>query len=527
MNPHRPTAPLAAGQSGRTWPSGGWGAVALLAVFGCGHSEAPPAGACGGGECDVPSTKTELLAALDGLADPMAQVLRNLAHDDATVEGGWEAIVAGLGDEVGCGADTESSFVVLSNQALRPKGIINRCVDAPVDASRFFLIFEPSAEDDDLDGDAFRVAAWDDDAARYRRYQMVPTEDGEALAVSVEPSFCAGCHGGTARRDAWMPNMNEMTEPWAQWNAEPGFSSFQFDEFFPEHTRGPVFEDVADPERLDSAANLEPIIRAALSRVSTARVATRGDAADLDVALDLLRPVFCDETANFVSEIHDSGELNLDAVVDPGLRDAFAALGSWPWPWVTDVNLRIEPAEPGDSAIALVAIRGHAVVAAEAALRSRGVLSAEQLVAVRALDWTHPFASPLRCGLFEDAEARARSGEGAANAAQTGDNAALVAALFVDAMQAGGVSLLTDDPTTVVALADAEDADAMARLAAGDVASLRTDLTTLGETIASHIATLGEPSGRATLLDERNRRACLAQTQYPITPIIAELPACA
>ncbi|MBL4686915.1 MAG: hypothetical protein JKY37_20130, partial [Nannocystaceae bacterium] len=406
MTSARATAQHLAGSPGQCWSRRSWshgGLLLLTLLAGCGGSDATPDGACGGETCDVPESKTALLEALSGLGDPMAAVLRGATDQDATLSGGWQAVLQALGEEVGCGPETESSFVVLSNQELRPKGILTRCVDSPVDASRFFMIFEPSAADDDLDA-AFRVAAWDEAAGKYRRYQMVPSEDGEALSVAVEPSFCVGCHGGTAQREAWTPNMNEMTEPWAQWNAAPGFSSYHFDEFFPPETRGPLFQAVADESRLDSASNLDPIVRAALSRVSTARVAVRDEPADIDVALDLLRPVFCDETVNFVSEIHDSGELNLDAVIDPGLRDLYAALGSWPWSWVTDSNLRIEPAGPGQADLALLAVRGHAVVAAESALRSRGILSARQLLAVRALDWTHPFASQLRCGLFEAAE---------------------------------------------------------------------------------------------------------------------------
>lgn len=491
----------------------------------CGEPTTEPDGACGGRPCDVPADREELLERLEGFSDPMAAALMQLADDDATIGGGWQAVLAALGDATGCTAEHESAFVVLSNQALRPKGILTRCVDDPVQASRFFLILEPHAGDDDLDGEAFRVAAWDDDASAYRRYQMVPFDDSDRLAVSVEPEFCAGCHGGPARREPWVPIMNEMTEPWAQWNAEPGFASYAFDEAFPEGTRGPVFEEVASADRLDSASNLEPIVRAALSRVSTARIDARDEAPDLEVALDLLRPVFCDETVNFVSEIHDSGEINLDGIIDPGLRDAYASLGSWPWSWVTDINARVVPAEDGELPLALLAVRGHAVVAAESSLRSRGVLTPEQLLAVRALDWTHPFASPLRCGLFEDAHARVESGQTAIEPSTFADNQALVGALYDEAMRVDGTSLVTASADTVLAVADAADVDPTA--IAANPAQYELDLTTLGEQIATHVQSLATGPGRAALLAERNRRGCIAAAAYPVTPLIPDLPECA
>jgi len=505
----------------------GWmGAMAMGACLACGESSAPPEGQCGGRPCDVPADRDELLQQLEGFTDPMAVALAQLADEDAQIQGGWEAVLSALGDATGCSDAEESAFVVLSNQSLRPKGILTRCVDDPVRASEFFLILEPDEADDDLDGEGFRVAAWDEDAAAYRRYQMVPTDDADdRLSVSVEPQFCVGCHGGTASREQWAPIMNEMTEPWAQWNAEPGFASFAFDEAFPEGTRGPVFEQVASGDRLDSASNLEPIIRAALSRVSTARVDARDEAADLDVALDLLRPVFCDETVNFVSEIHDSGEINLDAIIDPGLRDAYASLGSWPWSWVTDINARVVPAQEGEAALALLAVRGHAVVAAEASLRSRGVLTPEQLLAVRALDWTHPFASSLRCGLFEDAQARIDAGQTAIDPDAFTDNQALVAALYDETMQIDGTPLVTEGQDTVLAVANADGLDRSALV--DDPASFELDLSTLGEQIAEHVSSLAMGPGRAALLAERNRRGCVAKAAYPVTPIIPDFPECA
>jgi len=501
----------------------------VLGLGGCAGTAADSdaaAAVCGGTPCVVPDSEDALLDALDGLDDPMAAVLRANTSPDATFAGGFEALLDALGDEVGCDADTARSFVVLSNDELRPKTMVNLCVDDPVQASRFFMGFEPSASEDDVDPQTFRVAAWDDTAARYRRYQFVAA--GADLAVSVEPEFCAGCHGGVTRREPWAPIMNEMTEPWAQWNAEPGFASFRFDGFA-EHAGGETLEAVAAVAARDSASNFEPVIRAAVSRVSTAGVDTRDQSADLDAALDLLRPVFCDETVNFVSEIHDSGDLNLQAVLDPGLVAAYNGIeGGGSFSWQTDLNLRVEAPTPGAPQLALLAVRGHTVVAAEAALRSRGVLTPMQILRVRALDWTHPFASDLRCDLFNAAQTRAQAGEGVANPATYPDNASLVAALYDDAMQVAGVPLVAATPGALVALADADDTQALAQLQAGQLAPLEADLVTLGEDIAAHLDGLSTSSGRTQLLAERDRRGCIAAATYPtIAPLLTDLPACA
>lgn len=504
--------------------------MALVASAGCTTTD-PEDGACGEQDCDVAASKADLDAALSGLDDPMARFLRGAANDAGGIDGGWPAILDGLGDVTGCDGTTERSFVVLSNQSLAPKSIVARCADQPTSASRFFMIFEPDVDTGDLDGEAVRVAAWDEDAGAYHRYQMV-ARDGD-LGVAVEPEFCVACHGGPFAMTAWTPIMNEMTNPWAQWNAEPGFVSFSFDEAFPDGAGGPVYDEVADPSRLASASDLEPIVRAAIDRTSNARVGTRLDAPDFDTALALLRPVFCDESVNFVSEIHDSGELATHALVDAGLRRAFIGLAgdtAWPWPWVTDPTVRIASPLLAQDPLTMMAVRGETTAQAEAALLSRQVLTATQVLAVRALDWQHPVLSPLRCGLWEATRDRVDAGETGLDAGTFADNAALVVALFEDAMHwpttSGRQPLRPADAAFVVALADADATDALAPLDAGDFDALAQTPDTLGVQIAAYVDSFSAPEARDALQAKRQRRACLARDAFAITPLIPDLQDC-
>jgi hypothetical protein len=484
--------------------------------------------ACGEAQpCDVPASRAELLAALDGFEDPVAAWLRVATDDDATLPGDHEDALAGLRAELGCDATRERSFVVLSNAAYAPKALVTQCTDAPVDASRVLTVFEPTADGDDLDATRFRMAAWDAEAGRFHRYQFVPTEGG--LGVSVEPAFCTGCHGGPYALPEWAPIMNEMTNPWAMWNAEPGFASFAFAEHFPADfpAGGEVYEGLAKDGRLDSASNLEPVVRAAIDRVVSARLATRTVAPDLDAAAALLRPVFCDESANYVSEIHDSGEIAQSVALDPGIRRMLLAIDptGWPWTFVQDDALFLTPPSADERPLALVGVRGETTVQMEAALVARDVLDPVDVLRVRALDWTHPVASELRCGLFEAGLARARAG--AVDAAAAADTSALVRALYDEAIAVTASASLADvGPDAVVALADANDGDAVANLRAGDFTETTMTLSELGDAIESELLRLAEPGARADLELERIRRGCLLRARDVTAPLVPAAEDC-
>ncbi len=371
-------------------------------------------------------------------------------------------------------------------------------------------IFEPHAGDDDLDPQQFRMAAFDETAGAYRRYQVAAHRNG-GLGVVAEPEFCLSCHGGRDALLGWSPIMNEMTNPWAQWNATPGFESFLFDDPRARRVDGPTFDALT--ERLDSASNLEPVVRSGIDRYVAAWIGARAQAPDLEAATAMLRPVFCDETFNYVSEVHRSGELLASAVIDPAIRRLFLALdpAGWPWDWVYDDALRIAPPPEGEEPMALIAVRGELAIQAEAALVSRQVLAPIDVLRVRALDWTHPVASTFRCDAFEDGLARAQI-----DPSTHADTAALVRALFDAVMQPYAPPPGAD----VVAIADASEVDAV------DPSAHGSTLAAWGDAIEQHVDAAQTPAGRAVIEAERIRRGCLARRTFAIAPLIPGTEGC-
>lgn len=482
--------------------------VAVLGSLACSGDDGEM---CGDQACNLPTDRAELLERLEGFTDPVAQWLRVAANDAGAVDGDHATWRAGLRDQLGCTAADERSFVVLSNAAYEPKVLVAQCANDPVVASRLFTVFEPGT-DGDVDPQRFRITAWDEAAARYHRYQVAPTDGG--LTVDVEPDFCATCHGGPYALPDWTPIMNEMTNPWAQWNAEPGFASFAFDELSAQ--TGPTFDALTGDGRLDSASNLEPIVRAAIDRTTLARVAARDDAAALNAAADLLRPVFCDENVNYVSEIHDSGEIAISAVLDPGLRRALGLLRpDATWRFLLDDALQL-PAAVDGVPLVLVTVRGETTVQLEAALLSRGVLAPIDVLRVRALDWLHPVDSAARCERFTAAVERA----GALDVGAFADAGALARALFDLALEVPGGSLADAGADAVVALADADDAAALARIDAGELAGSIVSITALGDAIEAEIDAYETQEGRARLAADRVTRGCTARATLPIAPLI-------
>lgn len=492
-------------------------AVCGLAIA-CDASPEPDDCALAG--CDLAGSGDELRAALADFGDPVAVWLREAVAADGVVADGPEDALAGLRAAMDCADDRERAFVVLSNAAFAPKVILTECSDDPIAASTAFVVFEPDRDAPDVDPMRLRMVGWDDVAQAFHRYQFEPHGDG--LGVAVEPAFCTGCHGGPFARTQWNPIMNEMHEPWAQWNATPGFVSFAFDEVFPRERRGPVFAALTDGERLDSASQLEPIVRAAIDRTTAARIAGRAAPASLAGAAELIRPVFCDESANFVSEIHDSGTIALAAAIDSGLVRALRQLApTAAWSFLADDAMVLPPPAAGEQPLVLVGVRGETSVQMEAALLSRRVLTPIDVLRVRALDWVHPVASSYRCELFTRALERADAH------APAQDTEALARALFELALaQAGTRSLAVVGPDQVVVLADADDTAARADIARGELAPHTLSISALGDAIEAHVDALASADGRARLDAERIRRGCLLRARDPIAPIIPDTDAC-
>lgn len=502
--------------------------LALTALAGCLATE-EPLPQCTGDQCESASSRDELIAEIEGHTDPVADFLRDAANERGALTGTYRDVVDGIGDVLGCARETEKSFVVLSNVGFIPKTVFTRCADDPQLASRFFMAVPALHEGEggiDVDPQDLHLSAWDEEAGAYRTYSTRPRADGE-MGVNVSPDFCLGCHGGPQQLGYWQPLMNEMTNPWSGWNAEPGFESQLFEEFLdPDVADAPVYREITGEDVLDSASNLEPIIRAGIERVNAARVVARQRAAELTRALALVRPMFCDETVNFVSEVHGGGELRASALVDPALVAHYQTLGLDGWSWTADTNLRLDPSPSEWEALTLIPVRGESTAAVELSLVSRGVLSAAQAVRVRALDWTRPVLSEFRCDLFRRAVARIEAGAldgvlaGLAVDATTAD---LIPALYDEVMrlEVGGrlVELAPPDGADVLALADAFEPDSAETLAAGDLAALGATFEELGDQVEARV----EAADRDLVRAVREARACRAVDEFPITPIYPDL----
>jgi len=464
-------------------------------------------------QCGAQS-REELLAAIADRHDAFAEHLRAATDDSGALTGDYEDVLDGVGTILDCAPATERSFVVLSNLGLMPKTVFSRCADDPVRASEFFMAAPATTGSADMDPKRLHIAAWDDDAGRYRHYLSHPDDDGK-LRIGVEPRSCMGCHGGPEGLTTWQPLMNELTSPWAQWNAEPGFDSQLFDEDLdPEIASGEIYGQMLAADRLGSASEFEPLIRAGIDRVTNARIEQRRRAASIDESLALLRPLFCDETANFASEVHRSGDLRMATVVDDSLRSLLAAQYPDRWAFAGESRFRLPLPDPDEETVMLVPIRGESSLQAERGLLSRRVLSADDVLRVRALDYSRPVLSEFRCALYREGAARARAGAAdlLAQLPPEATNTELAPILLQEIMTLetdGSRTPITSPAGTIVAIADAST------VTPATIASSITTAADLGDSIEARFETITRSELRAA----RDERGCRAQERYPSAPI--------
>ena len=475
---------------------------ALGLAIGCAHEPLEPD--CSQDRCESVDSRDELLAALDGFADPVARMLRDRATERGTLAGDYRTVLDDLGAITGCDRASEKSFVVLSNADFIPKMVFARCADQPQLASQFFVALPAIDGDRDMEPQALHLSGWDPEAGRYRHYAAAPDRESGEMAVNVQPTFCMGCHGGPERLEVWQPLMNEMTNPWSGWNAEPGFASNLFDEYLdPDTAAGDDYH--AMTESLDSASNLEPLVRAGLARYVSARVRDRDLPASIDGALDLLRPLFCDEMVNYVSEVHDSGELRSAAFIDDATRRLL--LQSDPtlaYDWLHADAVRLAPPSAGDPPVSLIPTRSESAVQTELALASRRVLDPVELLRARAIDWTRPVASELRCQIYRDGRARIEAGALDAN----------ITALPEEATTADLLAPVYDELLRDYPLGPSGELTAVR-----DGAASMMSIADFAAALDQYLAGLDRAALRAT----RDQRACWAEGRYLYAPIIPDL----
>ena len=506
-------------------------AWAAIAIAGCTEGGGGPA--CVDAKCDSAGDFQDLLA---DRADPIAQFLRGAGADaEGVMEGDYRSVLFGVAEVMGCPADSIMTFALSDTLFAAqpfPRLISVACSGDDARASDFFIAasFQDEATGD-LDFRDVEMFAWDATARRYRFYAFEPAEsDPTKVAVQVEPKRCQQCHltpSDTLPTGMPMtPIMNELNRPWTHWNAEPGFPSFNYE--LPAGIDQKENFASLMPRHRGAAARLEEIIKnGGHLKVAQARLRERRNPANLDEVMNLLRPVFCSEQVNYVSEDFESGVLFNSVAVDPGLRNAFKAIrpDDWPYGWVNGDTMRIG-APPG-ATLTQIPVRGNADITTEQQMIAVRALTPQQVIRVRALDWMNPVFSDLRCGLWQGAVERFRVDP--PSLAGLARNSDAMPVVFEAIMTLGGQPLDSGEPDRFIVFGDASaGADGLEQaLADGSLATAScgedgagfcvVDVDQLGELINSHvqgIETAIDP--RAPLSEARQKRIC--RILEPVTP---------
>jgi hypothetical protein len=510
---------------------------------------------CEDGKCDAAGAAAAQLAMFN---DPIANFLKTKLDKKGQFAMPYLDMLKAIAMAQGCGEDTIDSYVISDDLVADTTTSFPRVVNTLCSTDRtkadlaFFALSFPDKGKVDVDTRTIEMFAWDATAFQYRFYKAVPVKGSKTkMALQIDPSDCKECHTQPEHIEGlampMTPIMNELSAPWQHWFAEPQ----SFDHTVADATQNaPNFKQLAgvgSPLR-KSAARLEQTIRSAFTqRIATARLRIRRNPANVDEAMSLLRPLFCDEQLTYVTEDGKSGLLSANATVDEGLASVyFQLMGTgWPWDWWQDKVMRLSPASTPDP-LTMMPTRGAATVAYEKQLLAVRALSADQVMRVRALDWHTPTLSSFRCQLWHNALPRVQAAppSGAKNSDIMGPLLEEILTLHKDDFGIGG----TDLPATIplksptsgkfVALASADAAslqDLANKLASGAVTSAKcatdgvgfclADNNGFGAMVEAHFKAV-QTAGRATLAPLRNSRGCEAKTNYPNAPAIKGLTGC-
>jgi hypothetical protein len=505
-------------------------AVSLAASVAAACTVAPAGpGDCADGKCDEAGVNSQLA----GRADPIARYLSGTPIDDAgVVAADYRAVLFGIAAQEGCGMDTIRTFVVSDDLVTGgepfPRIVSTICSTDRTRAHRFFIsaAFEDSAQPGEIDTRSIEMFAWDPEAQLYRFYETFPLDAAGKIRVDPSPTRCMQCHltpSDLAPVGMPMtPIMNELTQPWTHWNVKnnrgEGFEPHQFT--VPERAlKSRSWAEVVQPF-LAPAASFEAIVRDGHAEVAQVRVKTRTAAPTVDSVMAMLRPLFCDEQVNYVSEDLQSGVILSSAVVDRGLANMILKIqpNNWPYAWLNGEKLRLTVPGSADQTLEQVPVRGNAAVSTELTLMSRRALSPEQVLRVRALDWQTPVASAFRCELWTQAGARFAAEPPDLSAFPS--IAAALPAVLDQILTLGPRRIVSPDPAKFVALG-AATADGVAALANGLAAGSLTEdcgaggagpcLLTLGQlagTIDAHVKSFEDAQARPRLFEARDLRIC-------------------
>lgn len=478
---------------------------------------------------------------LDGRADPIAAFLRGFDIDDrgeAALDLG--VVLQGLAAQQGCDQSSIRTFIVsddlVSESGSFPRLISTVCTDDNAKAPQFFLAASLQEEgSDDVDVRTLEMFAWDDDARIYRFYETEIVDD-QKVSITVDPERCRQCH--LAPRDLsqgtmpMLPIMNELTAPWVHWSAEPDFPSHTY--VVPDVTETAPNFVAFGKNHLGAAPRLEEIIRAGHALVSNARVRDRRTRpADLDTAMSLLRPVFCAEQINYATEDFSSGLITASVAISGGLREAYLALSAteWPWNWLTDGRMRLAT---GSAPLFMMPVRGNADIDYESRLVSVNVLTAHQVLRVRALDWKRPVFSSFRCGLWKQAMERL------SNAPPVIEDswrvADLMRHLYDEIMQLDGLPLACATPEQVIAVDSAgpetetslfvalDEGTLPVTCGSGGAGMCALSIHQLGDLLDAYIKDLEQRGdGRAALTTLRDQSLCHVEEVIESLPALPEV----
>ena len=538
-------------------------AIAALGVFlaaGCGSEASVPDEAansvsCEGGKCD--SADGWIGEMLSGREDPIAQWLRTqteLNDTNGILTSDYQRMQFGVAEVQGCTNESATNFIISDPLIVEsrpfPRLVGTVCQDDEFKNWRvFFSPPDPNPNESDLDVHTVEMFAWDAAARTYRFYRTDPVEPGsDQLEVSVEPDACANCHlahrGLDATRMPMTPIMNELTQPWVHWNAQPGFESQLF--IVEDAVKvAPHYAALTGGNWKGSARDLEVVIRNGHSQVASARARMRRDPAPASISatMSLLRPLFCDEQINYVSEAGTSGQLLLEAVVDVGLRELVKKKQptGWGQKWM-DSEARLRLSQPTSDAeiITMLPVRGSAMTAYESQITSvRAGVDVEDAIQIRLIDYQTPVFSRTRCGLWTQANERFLRESPDLGDLSTSRNSDIIAPLIREIMQVEGISLMTEEPGRYYVLGDGANLFDLAANIAGDaIAEAACDGESCTCDDAGCVAgfaamvdviegyTLGvesSPTVREELTELRRERTCIATACYNNAPAIENL----
>jgi len=510
---------------------------------------------CGDAKCD---DLGEIGQALAKFNDPIAIWLRANIDDKGQIDVTYLEMLRGISKQQGCDDKGLDSYIISDQLVVEGGEAFPRVVNTVCSEDRtkadlaFFALSFANANKTDVDAREIEMFGWDNTTFEYRFYggnavAGSPTK----VAIQLDPSECRGCHEQPAhipgKKMPMTPIMNELSAPWQHWHATP--VAFEHS-VSPAVASAPNFKELAGTGSTfrKSASRLETTIRSAFQqRVATARLRLRRNAANVDEAMSLLRPLFCDEHLTYATEDGASGSLSAAAVIDDGVGSVYFQIKGtgWPWEWWQDKALRLDPPGAPDR-ITMFPIRGAAVVTYEKQLLATRALTWEHVMRVRALDWANPSMSSFRCELFTNALGRVATApppiaEGAKNSdifvplldmiltLKKGDfgigGTDLPMSIPIVSAEAGKfVTLAKADSAGVQALADRLAAGqlAMATCAADGEGHCLATPDTFGVMIETRFKAIeGQP--RTGLTAIRNTKACAAKEQYPNAPHIGDL----